>query len=102
VNDSKAATFQAYDYAATSSGYHQAKSIPESDDTVLFAGSTTGPKYTEQSCSPLQVTWSVRPACMKIDINSVHTWCKKNVFNEHHAHGVRQIVTSEELLAPIN
>lgn len=68
---------------------------------VEFLGSTTGPKYTEQACSPYQVTWSVRPKCAKLDINTVGQWCKGNVFNEDHAHGVRKLVTNPKLLAPI-
>jgi len=68
---------------------------------VTFLGSTTGPSYTQAKCSPLQVTWSVRPACTKIDINSLNKWCEGNVFQEDHAHGVRQLVTAPELLAKI-
>jgi hypothetical protein len=47
------------------------------------------------------VTWSVRPSCARIDIGSVHAWCADNVFNENHAHGVRQLVTAPERLARI-
>jgi hypothetical protein len=68
---------------------------------VVFAGSTTGQKYSEQSCSPYQVTWSVRPKCEKLDINSIGEWCRGNVFKEDHAHGVRKLVTSPGLLSNI-
>lgn len=68
---------------------------------VEFIGSTTGPKYSEQACSPYQVTWSVRPQCAKLDINSVGEWCKGNVFDEDHAHGVRKLVTNPKLLSII-
>ena len=68
---------------------------------VEFTGSTTGPKYSESTCSPFQVTWSVRPKCAKLDINSVGEWCKGNVFNEDHAHGVRKLVTNPKLLSII-
>jgi hypothetical protein len=85
-------------------GLHQAKSLPTgTGDPVVFAGSTTGPKYTESICSPLQVTWSVRPNCGKIDVTSLYKWAEEgNVFNEDHSHGVRRLVTAPELLAPIN
>lgn len=103
VNDPKALKFS--DFAlngAMVDGLHQAKALPTgTGDPVVFGGSTTGPKFTEQACSPLQVTWSVRPSCARIDVSSLHDWCKGNVFKEDHAHGVRQLVTSPELLAKI-
>ncbi len=101
VNDSNAADFSDFAYAGTEDGYHQAKELPDGTDAVKFLGSTTGPSYTEAKCSPLQVSWSVRPACMKLDINTLHSWCEDNRFNEKAAHGVRQIVTNTDLLAPI-
>ena len=53
-------------------------------------------------CSKFQVTWSVRPQCARVDIGSLHAWAAKgNVFNETSSHGVRQLVTAPELLAPI-
>lgn len=104
VNDRKALNFKSFAYGGTKmKGLHQAKSLPEgTGKPVVFAGSTTGPKYTQSVCSPLQVTWSVRPNCAKIDVNSLYDWAKEgNVFKEDHSHGVRQLVTSPELLAPI-
>lgn len=84
-------------------GLHQPLSLPGGTGTpVVFTGSTTGPKYTQSTCSPLQVSWSVRPTCAKLDISSLHAWAEKgNVFNETHSHGVRQLVTAPELLSPI-
>lgn len=104
VNDSDAADFSDFAYEGnTANGYHQAKMIPSSSgDPVVFTGSTTGPSFTEQTCSPLLVTWSVRPQCIKLDINSLHKWGKDNVFNESKSHGVRKLVTSPELLSEIN
>lgn len=103
VNDSKALNFNDLSYDGNKvAGLHQAKAIPTGTGTpVEFMGSTTGPKYTEQSCSPLQVTWSVRPSCAKLDINSLGDWCGNNVFNEDHAHGVRKLVTNPDLLSNI-
>lgn len=103
VNDAKAADFQDFAYDGNVvNGLHQAKALPSGTGApVVFAGSTTGPSYTEAKCSPLQVTWSVRPQCQKVDISSLNAWCGNNVFAEDHAHGVRQLVTSAELLAPI-
>ena len=105
VNDPKAADFADFAYAGTVvNGLHQAKAMPAgTGEPVVFAGSTTGPSFTEAKCSPLQVTWSVRPQCTKVDVTSLYKWAKDgNVFEEDHSHGVRQLVTAPDLLAPIN
>ena len=104
VNDASAASFLDYAYGGnTVDGKHQPKAIPVSTGTpVQFLGSTTGPSYDQSTCSPAQVTWAVRPQCMKLDINSLHAWAESgNVFNETKSHGVRQLVTAPELLSPI-
>lgn len=104
VNDPYATDFRTYDYhGKVLNGLHQPDTLPTyTGEPVVFAGSTTGPKYTQQTCSPLQVTWSVRPSCARVDITSLHAWAEENKFNETHSHGVRQIVTDPALLAPIN
>lgn len=103
VNDPKALDFNTMDYDGNVvNGFHQAKAIPgNTGKPIEFMGSTTGPKYTEQTCSPLQVTWSVRPQCAKLDINSVGKWCESNAFEEDHAHGVRKLVVNPKLLSKI-
>ena len=104
VNDPGALDFTAMAYGGNVvDGFHQAKMLPtETGAPVLFLGSTTGPSYTQKECSPAQVTWSVRPQCAKLDINSLHRWAESgNVFNETKSHGVRQLVTAHELLSPI-
>ena len=103
VNDENALDFSNFDYAGrVVDGYHQAKSLPQGTGTpVRFLGSTTGEKYNDQICSPLQVSWSVRPMCARLDINSIGRWCRDNVFAERHAHGVRKLVTEVKLLSTI-
>jgi len=102
VNDSAALDFNKFAYDGNMvNGLHQAKSLPSGGTPVEFLGSTTGPKYNNQQCSPLQVTWSVRPQCAKIDINSLGKWCEGNVFKENHGHGVRKLVTDPKLLSEI-
>lgn len=104
VNDSDALDFNDFDYSGSAiGGLHQAKSLPQgTGEPVIFRGSTTGPSYTQSNCSAAQVTWSVRPSCARVDISSLHAWAAKgNAFNETKSHGVRQLVTAEELLAPI-
>jgi len=103
VNDSSALNFHDLTFQGNAvDGYYQAKNIPHNTgDPVEFIGSTTGPKFSGHQCSPLQVTWSVRPECAKLDINSLGEWCSHNVFEEDHAHGVRQLVVNPELLSEI-
>lgn len=104
VNDSSALDFMDLTLGEQVDGLHQAKALPSNTgDPVMFRGSTTGPSYDEYKCSPVRVTWNVRPQCAKLDIDSLHRWAEAgNVFNEMKAHGVRQLVTAPELLAPIN
>ncbi|TQV85765.1 cadmium carbonic anhydrase [Exilibacterium tricleocarpae] len=103
VNDTNALDFADFSYAGNrAKGYHQAKALPSgTGEPVQFQGSTTGPSYTEATCSPLQVSWSVRPQCAKLDINSLSKWCENNVFEEDYAHGVRKLVTNPKLLSEI-
>jgi hypothetical protein len=104
VNDPNALDFTDFDYGNTvRNGFHQPKALPTGTGTpVVFRGSTTGPSYNQSTCSPLQVTWSVRPQCARVDISSLHKWAEEgNVFNETKSHGVRQLVTAPELLSPI-
>lgn len=104
VNDPTALNFLDFDLDGTRrADRYQPKALPEgTGDPVVFIGSTTGPSYTQETCSPFQVTWSVRPTCARLDINSLNAWAEQgNAFEEDHSHGVRQLVTAPELLAPI-
>jgi len=104
VNDPEALNFADFIYGGNVvNGLHQSRALPTDTGTpVVFTGSTTGPSYTQAQCSPLQVTWSVRPQCAKLDVSSLNKWAEDgNVFEEEHSHGVRQLVTAPELLSPI-
>lgn len=103
VNDNNAMDFDDFRYAgANEGGLHQVKALPTSTgQAVEFAGSTTGPSYNAQKCSPLQVSWSVRPYCAKLSIQSLAKWCENNDFDENRAHGVRELVTDPALLSEI-
>jgi len=103
VNDPNAADFASFTYDGNIvNALHQSKSLPTgTGKPIIFQGSTTGPQFTEKKCSPLQATWSVRPSCKKIDVASLNKWCEGNVFNEDRARGIRQLVTSPELLSTI-
>ena len=105
VNDPNALDFTAMAYGGykNAAGQPQARAIPGSTGKAIeFPGSTTGPSYNQSTCSPAQVTWSVRPQCARLDIQSLHRWAEQgNVFEETKSHGVRALVTAPELLAPI-
>lgn len=102
VNDDNAGNFVDLTKHEVVDGYHQAINIPTTTGApIKYAGSTTGPSYNEKG-SPLQVSWSVRPRVMKVSISSVDAWLKDNVFDEDHAHGVRNLVTNPGLLSNIN
>lgn len=101
VNDESAGDFGELTKVKKINGYHQAANIPDSTgEPVQYTGSTTGPGYNEKG-SPFQVSWSVRPKVMKVDIASVGKWCDGNIFNEDHAHGVRNLVMNKDLLSKI-
>lgn len=101
VNDSNALNFKSLTKHKKVKGLHQAINIPTTTGApTQYAGSTTGPGYNETG-SPYQVTWSVRPKIAKVDIATVGKWCKGNVFNEDHAHGVRNLVINPDLLSNI-
>lgn len=99
VNDSDAVDFTQMAKIEGSSGLNQVPNLPSNLGTpVIYAGSTTGPGYNEKG-SPFQVTWSVRPKVVKLDINTVGAWLSDNEFDEDHAHGVRNLVVNPDLLS---
>lgn len=101
VNDRDAADFEELTQVGKENDFHQAVNLPNNTGRpVVYAGSTTGPTYNEQG-SPFQVTWGVRPEVIKVGLLTVEEWCKGNVFNEDHAHGVRNLVINPRLLSEI-
>ena len=101
VNDSNALDSTKLAAHGEKNGFQQALGIPSNTgNPIQYTGSTTGPSYNEQG-SPFQVSWSVRPKVAKVKISSVGEWCKGNVFNEDHAHGVRNLVKNPKLISKI-
>ena len=99
VNDEGTSDFRELMRLEVKDGLHQAPGIPDDCGTpVQYLGSTTGPGYNEKG-SPFHVTWSVRPEVLKVDIRSVEAWLHDNVFDEDHAHGVRNLVVNPDLLS---
>lgn len=101
VNDTTALDFAELTAYEKITGKNQALNIPTNTGTpVQYKGSTTGPGYNEKG-SPYQVSWSVRPRVAKVNIASVGKWCKGNIYQEDHAHGVRNLVKNPKLLSQI-
>ena len=75
---------------------------PPDDDVVKYLGSTTADNLSSANCSPLQVSWSVRPQCRSLNLAKLGAWCSENRFDERTAHGVRQLVTEQPLLSKID
>lgn len=100
VNDPEAADFVELNKVEQVDGLWQAMNIPDAGTPVEYAGSTTGPSFNE-AASPLQVSWSVRPEVIKVNIATVDLWLQDNIFDEKHAHGVRNLVQNPALLSPI-
>lgn len=101
VNDESALDFVHLTEIGEVNGLQQALNIPsDTGEPIQYAGSTTGPSYNEKG-SPLQVSWSVRPQVAKVNIQTVGNWFADNVFDEDHAHGVRNLVMNPALLSAI-
>lgn len=75
--------------------------ISHTDPTVVYTGSTTGASFNNHHCSPFQVTWDVKTTCDSLDIDDFAKHCANNKYNDNHAHGVRELVTPENLLSEI-
>jgi len=82
--------------------HSKATNIPDGN-AIEYQGSTTGPVFNDKP-SPYLVTWNVRTEVQKVNIETVEAWLKPhaNVFEEHHAHGVRNLVTKAGELSIIS
>lgn len=101
VNDDGAEDFKRLTQHKRVNDLYQALNIPtDTGIPVEYEGSTTGPGHNVIP-SPFKVTWSVRPEVKKVSIKSVANWCENNAFGEDHAHGVRNLVITPELLSKI-
>jgi hypothetical protein len=99
VNDSQALDLVKLTENAQVNGYQQATQIPvKANNPIQYNGSTTGPSYNNVA-SPYQVTWQVAKKVEKVNINSVNKWLGNNIYQESHAHGVRNLVENPLLLS---
>jgi len=72
--------------------------MAHADGRVIYNGSTTGSKYNNGHCSPLQVTWDVKKTAATISAHGLAHWSHEH---KQHAHAVRELVTHDDLLSPI-
>jgi hypothetical protein len=101
VNDGNGQNFANLTQYGIRNNFYQALNIPNTTGLpIQYSGSTTGPDYNEKG-SPLQVTWSIRPKIVKVNIKTVGKWCTENIFKESYGHGVRNLVKNPELLSII-
>jgi hypothetical protein len=77
------------------------QSILKNRDSVEYLGSTTGPHFTNEVCSPFLVTWNVRKNCEKLSVKELKNWCEDNEFKAEAAHGARGLVTDRTRLSII-
>lgn len=78
-----------------------APSQPESG-LVSYAGSTTGPSYDDETCSPARVNWEVAPNVEVVGKDELGAWCQDNPWiGEDHPHGSRELVTDPASLSPM-
>lgn len=68
-----------------------------SDDVVRYLGSTTGPSYNNDVCSPYQISWHVDRTCSHISASSMDHMCKVMLEDyameaDVHPHGPRTLV----------
>jgi len=101
TNDQTARDFNQLAQVGIVDGLNQPLHLPDTTgDPIEYAGPTTGPGYNE-SGSPFQVSWSVRPQVQRVNIMSVASRLEDNIFDEDHGHGVRNLVVNPDLLSPI-
>lgn len=106
-------SFLEYGTAVQKGGFWQPKSLPQTDNSVRYRGSTTNPSYNEKSsCSPSNVAWNVRQSCATLDIRSLDAWCtaanspfrpeEAGKLKDIEGHPPRGLVTHSNLLSKIN
>jgi hypothetical protein len=101
VNDNKGVDLGKATESAQQGGHYQLLNRTfRLGEAVTYLGSTTGPAYNTTP-SKYQVTWHVHPKIVKLEALSVLKWLQSNVYDEHHLHGVRNLVTNPELLSEI-
>ncbi len=74
VNDEGAGDFGDHACTDAASGTHQSHMLPTgTGDPALLRGSTTGPRYDQMTCSPVEVMSNVRPNCERLSAQSIAT-----------------------------
>jgi len=53
----------------------------DTDGALMYAGSTTGPSYNNEVCSPYTITWHVSPKCTTVSASAFDKLCQDMVSN---------------------
>jgi hypothetical protein len=69
---------------------------------VKYVGSTTGPSYSDEVCSPAKVNWEVNRSVETLSRDSLAAFCADNEWSESKPHGIREVVKREDWLAPFS
>lgn len=75
------------------------------NNSVMYAGSTTGPSHNNQVCSPYAITWHVDKDCHRVSPASFDKLCKqmKDLYNleyDLYPHGSRLILDAKYVVEP--
>merc|ERR1711920_110504 len=75
-------------------------SVVNHTNSVMYAGSTTGPSHNNQVCSPFAITWHVDIKCHQVTPESFDNLCKdmKELYNlevDLYPHGSRKLVSPQ-------
>ena len=90
-----------YAQAYVVGGTGEAPTQPQGE-LVTYTGSTTGPSYDDQTCSPARVNWEVAPAAEVVAKNELSAWCQNNPWiDEDRPHESRDLVTAPAELSPM-
>jgi len=80
-------------------------SVVGHENSVKYAGSTTGPSHDNQVCSPYAITWHVDKACHVVSPASFDNLCRQmkemyNLEGDLYPHGSRKLVDSAYVVRP--
>jgi hypothetical protein len=75
-------------------------SVVNHTNSVMYAGSTTGPSHNNQVCSPYSITWHVDKECHRVSPASFDNLCKQmkdtyDLENDLYPHGSRVILDAK-------
>lgn len=79
--------------------------VVDHSNSVMYAGSTTGPSHNNEVCSPYAITWHVDKTCHQVPPESFDNLCKQmkeyyDLEGDLYPHGSRMIVDPKYVVKP--